>query len=425
MLVRRAGLVLALSLVACAQAPERRHAPAQLQAYRPADFRWQPSSEQGERSLRERELVQLRARLALPPGPARDAELPRALAAVQLFNTERAAAQSLLLEALPRLPRFDAEAQRALLAAAHALAPEAAAPLLALLLAEIGSPREFAAAAHVLLRADAAHAPAVRRALASRLAAQPEEPRLLALQQRLDGLPPPASLRELLAAPLLPGHPVVFSLQRPDRRWRGLALVRGADGRFLREPDGRLFAIPQLALALSELPGSITLGNTPRGLFTVVGAGTASNPWIGPTPYLHAMLPLEAEPAQFFHGRLPETAWTQELYERLLPPAWRPALREAWWAGRAGRSEILMHGTTVNPAYYAGSSFFPGTPSAGCLVADERWDPQSGRLLASDQLRLAQAFMRGGQERGFLVVAELAGEGPVRLDELRAALPDE
>ena len=70
--------------------------------------------------------MQLRARLALPPGPARDTELPRALAAVQLFNTERAAAQALLLEALPRLPRFDAEAQRALLAAAHALAPEAA-----------------------------------------------------------------------------------------------------------------------------------------------------------------------------------------------------------------------------------------------------------------------------------------------------------
>ncbi|MDP1125432.1 hypothetical protein Q5O12_28335, partial [Klebsiella pneumoniae] len=78
----------------------------------------------------------------------------------------------------------------------------------------------------------------------------------------------------------------VYSLQRPGRDVMGLALVRGADGRFLREPDGRLYAQPQLARALTHLPGTLTNGNTPQGLYTLVGAGTATNPWIGPTPYL-------------------------------------------------------------------------------------------------------------------------------------------
>ena len=191
----------------------------------------------------------------------------------------------------------------------------------------------------------------------------------------------------------------------------------------MRDADGRPFAVAQLALARSGLPGTLTFGNTPRGLFTVRGAGTAENPWIGPTPYLHSMLPVEASVAEFLHETEAGKTWHEADYRDLLPPAWAAQLREAWLAGLAGRSEILMHGTTINPEYYRGEPYFPGTPSAGCLVADERWNWVDGRLLASDQLRLAQAFTAGGQDRGYLIVAEIgAGPGPVRLEEVLDAL---
>lgn len=197
--------------------------------------------------------------------------------------------------------------------------------------------------------------------------------------------------------------------------------MRGADGRFVREPSGNLFASPQLALALTNLSGTITNGNTPQGLFTIVGVGTATNPWIGPKPYLHSKLPIEATVAEFEHAEAP-TPWSEAVYESFLPESWRryAPIKEAWLAGRAGRDEILAHGIVVNPAYYAGASYEPGTPSAGCLVSHEEWDPGTGHLIRSGQLSLAQTFARAGgreQVRGYLMVVEVAGEGPVTAAE--------
>ena len=120
----------------------------------------------------------------------------------------------------------------------------------------------------------------------------------------------------------------------------GLALVRAADGRFVRDAAGQLFGSPQLALARTGLPGTITNGNTPQGVFTIVGAGTATNPNIGPTPYLHSKLPIEATPAEFEHAEAaPDAAWSEAVYESFLPASWRAFLpiKEAWLAGRAGR----------------------------------------------------------------------------------------
>lgn len=417
--------LLALALAGCATPPpEQRHSAAELQRYRPADFAWADTATAAERALLSEETTRLRARLALPPGPERDAALPAVLAAVMLFNIEIDAARGPLLAALPGLAQHPADTQRALLTAAYTLYPAEAAPLVKPLLPLLAGPREFAIAAYLLLKADPASAPALREALARR-ADCCEEPRLRALRLALDPAPQAApDLAELLATPLRPGYPVVFSLQRPDREAQGLALVRGADGRFLREPDGSLFAVAQLARARSGLPGTISLGNTPRGLYTVQGAGTATNRWIGPTPYLHSKLPVEASLAEFLHQPASGTPWSEASYRALLPAAWQAPLLEAWLAGQAGRSEILMHGTTINPAYYAGTAYFPGTPSAGCLVSSEQWSPEDGRLRASDQLRLAHAFARDGMDRGFLVVAEIgtAGQGAVVLEEVQAAV---
>ena len=130
-------LGLALLLAACAPltpqtAPpaEKRYAAAELRALQPGDLAWPATSTDGERAAREAAVADIRARLALPPGPERDAALPRLFDLVAQYNAEIDAARPVLLQALPTLATRDAEYQRALLTAAHTLYAPQAAPLL-------------------------------------------------------------------------------------------------------------------------------------------------------------------------------------------------------------------------------------------------------------------------------------------------------
>ena len=404
----------------------RRTVP-ELAALRPAAFNAALTSRAGERSVFEEEAANLRAVLALPPGPEADQKLPSALAAAALFNIEKDRVRVHLLAVLPSAHEKSAAYQRAVLSAAHTQFWSESAPLLPALLPKINTPREFAIGAYTLLRH--VESAVQRQTLMTMLQTQfpdwANEPRLRALERRLTIAPltdlaqrPP--LVDLLVAPLRAGYPVVFSFQRHDRERAGLALVRGADGRFVKNADGSYFNIAQLAMARTNLPGTITNGNTPQGVFVVKGTGTATNQWIGPTPYLESMLPVEAPVALFdtpaARDTLPvttsdenKTAWTEQTYMSFLPSSWRNyfPIKEALLAGLAGRDEILAHGNTVNSAYYQGASYFPAAPSAGCLVAMEYWSKEDGTLVHSDQLALVKAFVSGGMDVGYLVVVDI------------------
>ncbi|WP_431259727.1 hypothetical protein ACQ86G_05905 [Roseateles chitinivorans] len=402
--------------------------PAALQALRPAQFRSTVGSaaEAQDRWGTDRARIRTASAqaLATPQDGAALRELAQALRLVAHYRTEIDTARPALLAALPALDGQPAEVQRPLLTAAYTLYAVDAAPLLRPLLPRLAAPREFAIAAYALMQT---RQPADLALIQSQLAQRDRaEPRLQALAQAVataQGLPQAARppLADLLT--IRPGHPVVFSFQRPGRQQMGLALVRQADGRFVRRSDGGLFNIEQLALSSSGLPGTITLGNTPQGLFTIQGAGrAASNIWIGPTPYLHTKVPGEASVAEY-EQRAPgpdEPAWSLDRYRSLLPASWRDyaPLQEAWLAGRAGRDEMLMHGSTIDPRYYAGSRYYPGTPSDGCLVAMEYWSPD-GVMVHSDQIALLQAFTAQGSDRGYLVLIELdAAPTPVALAEV-------
>lgn len=430
-----AVLAAALLLAACTtpkpseKPAEKRYTAAELLALQPDDLAWPAASADGERALREAAGADIRARIALPAGPERDAALPRLFALVAQYNTGLDAARPLLLEALATLGPRDAEFQRAVLTAAHTLYPAESAPRLWPLLPQLTTSKPFAIAVYTLLQADPGAADRLREALPRQFPGWADDARLTALMARLQpaaATQPP--LPELLAAPLRAGLPAIFSLQRPGRQALGLALVRGADGRFLRDAAGVLFASPQLTLARTGLPGTLTNGSTPQGVFAIVGAGTATNPNIGPTPYLHSKLPIEATVAEFEHATAtnPEAAaWSEALYDSFLPESWRgwPPIKEAWLAGRAGRDELLIHGTTISPAYYAGAAYFPGTPQQGCLISSEDWDAATGRLRASRQLTLAQAYAAASPRAdlaGYLVVVELPGDGPVTAAEAQA-----
>ena len=429
------ALVAAMVLLAGCATPQRnvdasgavRRTVPELMALRPTALNAALTSQAGERAVFDQEAATLRTVLALPPGPEADEKLPSALSAAAHFNIEKDRVRAHLLAVLPNAHEKSAGYQRAVLSAAHTQFWIEAAPLMRALLPRIKTPREFAIAAYTMLRND--DSLAQRHMLIALMQTQfsdwASEPRLRALERRLrvaplDDLAQRPSLVDLLAAPPRVDYPVVFSFQRRDRERAGLALVRGADGRFVRNADGSYFNIAQLAMARTNLPGTITNGNTPQGVFVVKGTGTATNRWIGPTPYLESMLPVEAPVALFdapyARDTLPATtsdenkaAWTETAYEAFLPSSWRNyfPIKEALLAGHAGRDEILAHGNTVNPAYYRGASYFPAAPSAGCLVAMEYWSKDDGTLVHSDQLALVKAFVSGGKDVGYLVVVEL------------------
>jgi len=203
--------------------------------------------------------------------------------------------------------------------------------------------------------------------------------------------------------------PIIFSFQRKDRDFHGLILLRDISGKFINNPDGTIFTSPQLARAVTNLPGTITNGNTPQGIFSFQGFGKSDNSFIGPVPNLHLVLPFEVNPIKYFHQTVNDTNWRKDLYKNLLPDEWREYYQifEAYYAGKAGRNEIIAHGTTIDPKFYEGKTYYPNSPSLGCLTSLELWSPDNGELIYSDQLRLYNTLKKNNIEDGFFIVIEL------------------
>ncbi len=204
--------------------------------------------------------------------------------------------------------------------------------------------------------------------------------------------------------------PVVFSIQRHNRDYQGIAIIRGSDGKLIKNNDGSVFYVKQLARSVTNLNGYITNGNTPQGFFSICKMGKANSKFIGPTPTLELVLPFEVNSTTYFHNpNTPLPEWNLQLYKMMLPQSWvnyTPIL-EAFYAGQAGRYEILSHGTTVDPVYYKDAPFFPNTPTYGCLCTYELWDRKSGQCLSSDQVNLVNAFIKTNFIGGYLVVVEI------------------
>jgi hypothetical protein len=148
---------------------------------------------------------------------------------------------------------------------------------------------------------------------------------------------------------------------------------------------------------------------------------TSDDPYIGPTPVLEMFLPFETDNEFFYFQALKEQN-SEVLYQFALPESWRnyQPIWEAYYAGKAGRTEIFAHGTTINPNFYQGTRFFPNTPSLGCLTAAEFWSEEDGSRLRSDQDKLIKALESIGFTQGFLVVIEVDDSPrPVSLEEVK------
>jgi len=203
---------------------------------------------------------------------------------------------------------------------------------------------------------------------------------------------------------------IIFSVQYKNRDKAGFVLIKEQGGGFLRDSSGATVIIPQMARSLSNLPGFLTNGNTPQGIFTIIGVDTSENVFIGFTPNLQLALPFEVAPDVFFRTSAEETRVMQKTnYLSILPPNLRTkwAFLEAFFAGKAGRNEIIAHGTATDITYYKNEVYFPYTPTLGCLCMREEWSGETGELIYSDQQRFMKLIFEHSVTNGFFIVAEV------------------
>jgi hypothetical protein len=227
----------------------------------------------------------------------------------------------------------------------------------------------------------------------------------------------------LFSNQVLPGKRVVYSLQRKNRNYPGIVIIRDSTGSFVKDDKGDIFNVPQLARSITNLPTYLTNGNTPQGIFRMQGFAVSSSNFIGPTPNIQLAMPYEIAVRSFMaDSTIADTLWTADLYKQLLPAACRNyfPLMGSYYASQAGRTETIAHGTTIDPAYYKGASYWPLTPTLGCLCTKEIWDA-AGKRTESNQQLLVNALAKAGGADGYLVVLELDDKQlPVSIKEVAA-----
>lgn len=217
------------------------------------------------------------------------------------------------------------------------------------------------------------------------------------------------NLSELFKHIFHPGKTIIYTFFRRDRNFRGLTIVRKPDGSFVKNADESIFSVPQLGLSVSNLPGFLRNGNTPVGIYSIVGWYITPTKSIGPTPIVLTRLPFEVSPEVYYHNNNKYGKYNLDEYLNLLPESWQTydRMAEAYYAGKLGRKLIIMHGSADDLEYFDQEIYYPLTPSKGCLTTQEIWNNQDGTLIESDQVKLMKAFFSTGKLDGFLFVIEL------------------
>ena len=295
------------------------------------------------------------------------------------------------------------------------------------LLLQTSNSKNFAMCAEYLLQNsnDEKTRTFLKKLLIKKIKDAPDDAILKSLSFRLENkITQPAYkiLPTIFSKDFLSSNVVMYSIQRKDRNFPGIVLIRNKEGKFIRDSAGNIFNVPQLARSITDLPGYLTNGNTPQGIFRMYGFGVSSSSFIGPTTNIQLTMPAETS-LQFFmkDSTITDTAWTEEWYKKLLPASLKnyASLYGSYYAGKAGRTEIISHGTTVDPEYYKGKTYFPITPTQGCLCTKELWSGSNGSRVYSDQQKLINAIQQASGPDGYCVVIELDDKRqPVNINEV-------
>ena len=232
-------------------------------------------------------------------------------------------------------------------------------------------------------------------------------------------------LKDLIHSPIQKGKTILYTFLRNNRNYPGITIIKKPNGKFVKNADGTIFNIPQLAISYSNLPSYIPNGNTPTGIYSIVGTYITPTESIGPTPNILVRSPFEVSPEIFFHNKNKYTQFTKADYDELLPKTWQNyfPIYQSFYSGKSGRKLIIMHGSTDNLTYYKNMPYYPMSPTRGCLSSKELWDSKTGKCLESDQVKLINAFRSTKQNKGFLVVIELDDKNkPVTLNDIKKYL---
>lgn len=332
------------------------------------------------------------------------------------------------------------DTKKALLEAAYAVAPQNYSDRIHKILDSETDPKLFSLCAVYLYRTDTSteNGNALKIRMVEKFPGYDTLPLLQELAdylsyhtQRIHTGPP--NLTSLFEYQKVKKQKTIYSFQRWDRDYPGMAVVQGEDGSFIRDAQGRLQVFRQLARSGSNLPYFITNGSTPQGIYSIQGTDVSRTHLIGPTPNIQLLLPFESAWEKFFHEDTlnQDTDTIQpsppidslKMYLQLLPPDWQQytPMREAWSAGRIGRTEIIAHGTTIDPEYFKDKPFYPLTPTMGCLCAKELWNPTSGHPMVSEQLSLVNAWLSTPAKKGYLYVIDVDDQRrPVSRTEVEA-----
>ncbi|MDB5211748.1 MAG: hypothetical protein JWQ30_2575, partial [Sediminibacterium sp.] len=249
---------------------------------------------------------------------------------------------------------LEQDTKRALLEAVYGVYPNEYKNDISTLISNESSPKLFAMQACYLYRLDASitNSAYLLALLAKQFPAYAEYPVLAELEKYLQ-------THRSLIAQSTPGIAVLFnyrkqsgqktiySFQRWNRDYPGLAIIQNEDGSFAKDSTGKLLVFQQLARSASDLPYFLTNGSTPQGIYSIQGTGISHQNIIGPTPNIQLVMPGEAD-SVFWHSAYDSAQTPLENYLNLLPSSWRgyAPITESFYAGKIGRTEIIAHGTT-------------------------------------------------------------------------------
>ncbi len=345
---------------------------------------------------------------------------------ISQFRVRTPHSDSGIARLLSQYNRLKESTQRALLEATYALYAGQFTNEMKDIANRANHPRNFAMAALHVYRNEPTDATRmwIRQAMKKLSANENQQTMLACLSEYIDGentdeLP---NFDSLFARQQVHGFKMVYSFQRTNRNFPGLAIVQHPGGNFARDSLGQLKVFVQLARSGSNLPYFLTNGSTPQGLFTITGTAISNNVFIGPTPNLQSAMMHEVTPAVFAHYfPIVYNAPPEKIYRSYFPENWQnwPGLMEAYHAGKIGRGEIIAHGSTIDPEWFAGETYYPLSPTLGCLSGLELWNKKTGRIDRSDQLELVNTFLETKGTKGFLMVINLDDKkAPVTREEV-------
>lgn len=369
----------------------------------------------------------INANLLMPLTDSTEENWEEAFRAMEVTRYRSPWADNKVVFAFDNMQNRSADFQRAVLEFGYSIHPKYYYRQVRSLLTQTADAKIFSMCAEYIMQTDQAGImkDSLLTWLQQRLEADNKNPFLLQLKYRLEESGKPLKVppvQAFLQKNYLPGHVLLISFQRKNRNYPGLVMVRDASGNFLKDENGNYFSLTQLARSMNNLPGYLTNGNTPEGIFRMWGFDHSKSTFIGPSTNIQLTMPFEKTPAFFYNNAsISDTSWRIEAYKRLLPDSFKnyfPAY-QSFYAGKAGRTEIIAHGTTIDPSWYRGQQYYPISPTQGCLCTKEIWSSTTGMLEDSDQERLAAAVSKAGGPNGYAIVINIdEKEAPVVIDDI-------